>query len=67
MARNMTKPGLEECDQERLFRSPVALAFVRIVMARRSVTQAKARRIYLDYVNRTQPERDAPAEYGRVN
>ncbi|WP_407159982.1 hypothetical protein [Bradyrhizobium sp. STM 3557] len=67
MARNMSKPGLEACDQERVFRSPVALAFVRIVVARRGITQAQARQIYLDYINRTQPGRDAPAECGCVN
>jgi hypothetical protein len=67
MARNTSKPGLEECDQEPVFRSPVALAFVRILVDRRGVTEAQARQIYLDYINRTQPERDAPAERGCVN
>jgi len=70
MARNISKParepGLEECDQGRAFRSPVALAFVRIVVARRGITQAQARQIYLDYINRTQPVRDAPAALGCV-
>ena len=72
MARNISKPGLDEpkretCDQERAFRSPVALAFVRIVVARRGVTEAQARQIYLDYINRTQPGHDAPAARGCVN
>ena len=67
MARNMSKPGLEESDDERVFRSPVALAFVRIVVARRGITQAQARQIYLDYINRAQPERDAPAALGCAN
>jgi hypothetical protein len=35
--------------------SPVALAFVRIVVARRGVTEAKARKIYLDYLYRSKP------------
>jgi hypothetical protein len=65
MAPNINKPGFEECDQERVLCSPVALAFVRIVVARRGVTQAEARRIYLDYINRTQ--RDAPAALGCAN
>ena len=42
-------------DRQRIFSSPVALAFVRIVVARRGVTEAKARQIYLDYLNRTKP------------
>jgi hypothetical protein len=67
MAHNTTKPALDNCDHERVFRSPVAAAFVRIVVARRGVTEAQARQIYLDYVNRTQPGRDAPAAVGRVN
>ena len=67
MARKISKPGLEECDQERVFRSPVALAFVRIVVGRRGITEPQARQIYLDYINRTQPGRDAPAERGCVN
>jgi hypothetical protein len=65
MARNTTKPAL--CDHERVFCSPVALAFVRIIVGRRGITEAQARQIYLDYINRTQPERDAPAERGCVN
>ena len=70
MARNTTKPPLEKpgpetCDHERILRSPVALAFVRIVVGRRGITEPQARQIYLDYINRTQ--RDAPAERGCVN
>ena len=68
MARNISKPELDEpkretCDQA--FRSPVALAFVRIVVGRRGITESQARQIYLDYINRTQ--RDAPAVRGCVN
>jgi hypothetical protein len=51
-----TKLGLH--DRQRIFSSPVAIAFVRIVVARRGVTEAKARQIYLDYLNRSQ----APAD-----
>lgn len=41
--------------RERIFSSPVALAFVRIVVARRGVTEAQAKQVYLDYFNRAQP------------
>jgi len=62
MTRN-TKPtpdksGLQECDCERVFSSPVARAFVSTVVERRGVTEAQARQIYLDYINRTQPGRE---------
>jgi hypothetical protein len=40
---------------QRIFSSPVALAFVRIVTERRGVSVAQARRVYLDYINRSQP------------
>ena len=56
MARNSTtKTGLEKRTRERIFSSPVALAFVRIVVARRGISEAEARQVYLDYINRTQP------------
>jgi predicted LPLAT superfamily acyltransferase len=45
-------------DRQRIFASPVARAFVRIVVARRGVTEAQARKIYLDYLNRTKPTGD---------
>ena len=48
-----TKIGLH--DRQRIFSSPVVLAFVRIVVARRGVSEARARQIYLDYLNRAQP------------
>jgi hypothetical protein len=73
MARNITKPefdepGLETGDDERVFSSPVALAFVRIVVGRRGIAEAQARQIYLDYINRTQPGREPPpAERGCVH
>jgi predicted LPLAT superfamily acyltransferase len=57
MARTNTTTGLENRAQQRIFASPVALAFVRTVVARRGVTEAQARRIYLDYLNRAQPHR----------
>ena len=56
MARkSTTKTGLENRTRERTFSSPVALAFVRIVVARRGISEAEARQVYLDYINRTQP------------
>jgi hypothetical protein len=50
---NITR--LENRDRQRIFASPVALAFVRTVMARRGISEAQARRIYLDYLNRSTP------------
>jgi hypothetical protein len=56
MARNSTtKTVLESRTRERIFSSPVVLAFVRIVVARRGVSEAEARQVYLDYINRAQP------------
>ena len=56
MARNSTtRTGLENCTRERIFSSPVALAFVRIVVARRGISETEARQVYLDYINRTRP------------
>jgi hypothetical protein len=56
MARNSTtKTGLENRTRERIFSSPVALSFVRIVVARRGISEAEARQIYLDYIDRAQP------------
>ncbi|UEM08584.1 hypothetical protein J4G43_027890 [Bradyrhizobium barranii subsp. barranii] len=60
---HQTNPGLEKRD-DRTFSSPVALAFVRTVVARRRISEAEARKIYLDYLNRTQPGADAPAARG---
>jgi hypothetical protein len=40
---------------QRIFSSPVALAFVRTVVARRGVSEAQARKVYLDYLNRSRP------------
>ncbi|PDT77150.1 hypothetical protein [Bradyrhizobium sp. C9] len=57
MSRTNTTTGLENRAQQRIFASPVALAFVRTVVARRGVTEAQARKIYLDYLNRAQPHR----------
>jgi hypothetical protein len=42
-------------DRERILSSPVALAFIRTVVARRGVTEAGARKVYLDYLNRSKP------------
>jgi hypothetical protein len=53
---NTSRLGIH--DRQRIFSSPVARAFVRIVVARRGVTEAKARKIYLDYLNRAKPVGD---------
>ena len=46
MARNSTtKTGLEKRTRERIFSSPVVLAFVRTVAARRGISEAEARQI----------------------
>ena len=54
MARNGTsKTGLEKQTRERIFSSPVVLAFVRTVVARRGISEAEARQIYLNCINRS--------------
>lgn len=54
MARDSTtSTGLEKQTRERIFSSPVVLAFVRTVVARRGISEAEARQIYLDYINRS--------------
>ncbi|MGJ4961711.1 hypothetical protein [Bradyrhizobium sp. HKCCYLRH3061] len=58
----MMSPDSETTDRTRALCSPVALAFVRIVMACRGVTEARARQIYLDYINGVRPEH-APAGF----
>jgi hypothetical protein len=55
VTHNSTTTGLEDRNQARIFSSPVARAFVRIVVARRGITEAEARKIYLDYLNRAEP------------
>lgn len=55
----MTPIPIQEADirdYARALSSPVALAFVRIVMARRGLSEATAGQLYLDYINGTQPE-----------
>jgi hypothetical protein len=46
---------LENRDRQRILSSPIALAFVRTVMARRGISEAQARKVYLDYLNRSKP------------
>ena len=54
MARDSTtSTELEKQTRERIFSSPVVLAFVRTVVARRGISEAEARQIYLDYINRS--------------
>jgi hypothetical protein len=56
MARNSTtKTVLENRTREKIFSSPVVLAFVRTVVARRGISETEARQIYLDYINRARP------------
>ena len=55
MSRTSSSTKLGIHDRQRILSSPVALAFVRIVVARRGVTEAKARQIYLDYLYRSKP------------
>jgi hypothetical protein len=56
MARNSTtKTESGNSARERIFSSPVVLAFVRTVVARRGVSETEARQIYLDYINRALP------------
>jgi len=45
----------------------VALAFVRIVTERRGISEAQARKVYLDYIDRSKPADSPPREpQGRV-
>jgi|GEM_PF-6671494 len=47
-----------EISDDRTFSSPVERAFVRIVIERRGISEAQARQIYLDYLDRTELERE---------
>ena len=67
MARNdTTKTGLEKRTREKVFSSPVMLAFVRTVVARRGISEAEARQAYLDYINRSQSMDHPRPSQGRV-
>ena len=57
MTRNSTT-RLENRDRQRIFSSPVARAFVRTVVALRGISEARAKQIYLDYLNRSKPADD---------
>jgi len=61
----MARTDTQTPDQK-TFSSPVALAFVRTVMARRGLSEAEARKVYLDYINRSLPAPDPQASQGRV-
>jgi len=61
----MATTNTQTPDQE-TFSSPVARAVVRTVMARRGLSEAEARKVYLDYINRSLPTPDPLAEQGRV-
>jgi hypothetical protein len=61
----MARTDTQTPDQK-TFSSPVARAFVRTVMARRGLSEAEARKVYLDYINRSPPTRDPLASQGRV-
>jgi hypothetical protein len=54
MTRTSTS-RLENRDRQRIFSSPIALAFVRTVMARHGISEAQARKVYLEYLNRSMP------------
>ena len=62
MARTDTQPP-----DQKTFSSPVARAVVRTVMARRGLSEAEARKVYLDYINRSPPTLDAEASQGRAS
>lgn len=67
MARNSTtKTGLEKRTRERIFSSPVVIAFVRTVVAHRGISEAEARQAYLDYINRSQSTGPPRPSRGRV-
>jgi hypothetical protein len=67
MARKTITTRPDQFDDARIFASPVARAFVRTVVTRRGITEAQARQIYLDYINRTRPTPSAPAAPPRLN
>jgi hypothetical protein len=46
---------LENRDLRRVFASPVALAFVGTMMARRGISESQTRKVYLDYLNQSKP------------
>ena len=54
MTRDSTS-RLQNRDHTRIFSSPVARAFVRIVTQRRGISEAQAEQIYLDYINGVDP------------
>jgi hypothetical protein len=49
---------IENYDHARILSSPVAQAFVCIVMTRRGISEDEARALYLDYLNRSAPAND---------
>ena len=67
MTRRTITTRPDDRDDARIFASPVARAFVRTVVARRGITEAQARKIYLDYINRARPTPAAPAMPPRLN
>jgi hypothetical protein len=67
MTRKTITPRPDQFDDARIFASPVARAFVRTVVARRGITEAQARQIYLDYINRARPPPSATAVPSRLN
>ena len=61
----MARTDAQTPDQK-IFCSPVARAVVRTVMARRGLSEAEARKVYLDYINRSPPTPDPQASQDRV-
>ena len=66
MAGNISTTALESGNEARVFSSPVAVAFVRTVVARRGLSDVQARQIYLDYLNRAEPPYPATADRDAV-
>lgn len=60
MARQTTKTPAENRAAARIFSSPYALAFVRRAVAG-GLSQAEARKRYLDFLNRSNAPRDCRA------
>ena len=54
MTRTSTS-RLENRDRQRILSSPIALAFVHSIVARRGISEAQARKVYLDDFNRSMP------------
>jgi hypothetical protein len=61
----MTRTNPPRTADQRIFSSPVALAFVRTVAERRKISEAQARKVYLNYINRLEPADPTPVARSR--